>query len=182
MPIYTKTGDGGQTSLLSGRRVDKDDLRVSTYGDVDELNALLGACRAHLADSAMAGLVARVQEELFSLGAQLAAAESAGHAAIPRVKAEWAVELEREIDAADAELPALRHFILPGGSDGACWLHLARTVCRRAERQLVALARSEPVPPEALTYLNRLSDWLFTMARLANHREGSPEPIWRKPT
>ena len=181
MTIYTKTGDTGQTGLLSGRRVDKDDLRVAAYGELDELNAALGVARAQGLDPSIAVSVARVQEELFSLGSQLAAAEKADHPAIPRVRADWTGALEREIDAADAELPGLHSFIIPGGAAGPAWLHLARTVCRRAERALVTLARREPLDPVLAAYVNRLSDWLFTMARLANHRAGTPEPLWRHP-
>ena len=181
MSIYTKTGDAGQTSLLSGRRVDKDDLRVHATGELDELNAVLGVARAQGLDPSIAVSVSRIQEELFSLGSQLAAAEKADSPALPRVKAAWTAALEREIDAADGELPTLRSFILPGGTLGAAWLHGARTVCRRAERAVVTLARHEAVDPVLLGYLNRLSDWLFTMARLANHRAGTQEPVWRKP-
>ncbi|HEY3449082.1 MAG TPA: cob(I)yrinic acid a,c-diamide adenosyltransferase [Myxococcales bacterium] len=182
MGIYTKTGDAGQTGLLSGKRVDKDDVRVAAYGELDELNAVLGLARSLGLDASISVSVGRVQEELFTLGSQLAAAEKADNPALPRVQADWTSALEREIDAADAELPTLRAFILPGGSPAASWLHLARTVCRRAERAVVTLARSEEVDPVLLAYVNRLSDWLFTMARLANHRAGTPEPNWRKPT
>lgn len=181
MGIYTKTGDAGQTGLLSGRRVDKDDVRVAAYGELDELNAVLGVARAQGLDASISVSVGRVQEELFTLGSQLAAAEKADHPAIPRVQAEWTSALEREIDAADQEMPTLRAFILPGGSLGASWLHLARTVCRRAERAVVTLAHREAVDPVLLAYVNRLSDWLFTLARLANHRAGTTEPVWRKP-
>ncbi len=181
MGIYTKTGDAGRTGLLSGRRVDKDDARVAAYGELDELNAVLGLARAQGLDASISVSVGRVQEELFTLGSQLAAAEKADTPALPRVKPDWTSALEREIDAADAEMPTLRAFILPGGSPGASWLHLARTVCRRAERAVVALSHREEVDPILLAYVNRLSDWLFTMARLANHRAGTAEPIWRKP-
>lgn len=181
MRIYTKTGDRGQTGLLSGRRVEKDDARVCAYGEVDELGATLGLARASGLEPGLAGPVARVQEELFTVGSQLAAGENADHPALPRLRAEWVLALEREIDAAEAELPPLRNFILAGGAPAGAWLHLARTVCRRAERRLVSLARAERVDPLLLEYLNRLSDWLFTMARLANHRAGAPEPLWTKP-
>ncbi|MBI5546451.1 MAG: cob(I)yrinic acid a,c-diamide adenosyltransferase [Deltaproteobacteria bacterium] len=182
MSIYTKTGDRGQTALLSGKRVEKDDPRVSSYGELDELSAVLGVSRSQGLDPSIAVSVARIQEELFTLCSQLASAEKSHAAALPRVQAEWVLSQEREIDAADAELPTLRQFILPGGSPGAAWLHLARTVCRRAERSVVTLARREEVDPVVLAYVNRLSDWLFTMARLANHRAGTSEPIWRKPS
>jgi cob(I)alamin adenosyltransferase len=182
MSIYTRTGDRGQTGLLSGRRVEKDDARVAAYGELDELSAVLGLARAHGLQAPIAQLVARVQEELFTLGSQLAAVEAAAaNPAIPRVRPEWVTALEREIDTADTELPALRSFVLAGGSLAGAFLHLARTVCRRAERSIVTLARSEGVDPQLLAYVNRLSDWLFTLARLANHRAGTPEPAWRKP-
>lgn len=182
MRIYTKTGDRGQTGLLSGRRVDKDDPRVAAYGDLDELGSALGLARASGLDERIAAAVVRVQEELFTLGCQLAAAENASNPALPRVRAEWPLAQEREIDAADEELPPLRSFILAGGCPAGAWLHLARAICRRAERSVVALARHEEVDPLVLAYLNRLSDWLFTMARLTNHRADTPEPLWRKPT
>jgi cob(I)alamin adenosyltransferase len=177
--IYTKTGDGGQTGLLGGRRVQKDDPRVAAYGGLDELNAALGLSRAQGLEERIGTSVERAQEELFSACAQLAAGE--GGAAVPRVQPEWVVALEKEIDAADAELPALGHFILPGGTPAAAHLHLARTVCRRAERAVVTLARGEAVDATLLAYVNRLSDWLFTLARLQNHRAGTSERIWSRP-
>jgi cob(I)alamin adenosyltransferase len=179
--IYTKTGDKGQTGLLSGRRVEKDDPRVCAYGELDELNALLGMARAQGLEEHIASSVGRVQEELFSACSQLAAAEKADDPALPRVRAEWVLALEREIDAADRELAPLTGFILPGGTPAAGWLHFARTTCRRAERTVVALSRREPVDPTLLAYVNRLSDWLFTLARLANHRAAVADRPWKKP-
>ena len=181
MGIYTKTGDRGQTGLLDGKRVEKDDTRVCSYGELDELGAVLRLARSYGLDAPLAVAVARVQEELFTLGAQLSGGEPAPSPALPRVRPEWILALEKEIDAADAELPVLRNFVLAGGSPAGAWLHLARTVCRRAERAIVALSHREQVDPTLLAYANRLSDWLFTMARLANHRAGTPEPVWRKP-
>jgi len=203
--IYTKTGDAGQTGLLSGKRVAKDDARVAVSGDLDELNAALGLARAQGLESSIAASVMRIQRELFTLGAQLSAAEKAAHSTgsgqahptIPQLGADWTSVLEREIDAADAELTELHGFILPGGSPGGAALHLARSICRRAERSLVTLARAEAVDPAfregdqpvaptrdavepaLLVYINRLSDWLFTMARLANHHAGTHEPLWQ---
>lgn len=180
MKIYTRGGDGGETSLRGGLRVFKDAARVSCYGEVDELGAVLGLGRAQAGlDPELAGRVARVQAELFTLGAVLSDPSAAGRS--PRLDADATGRLEQEIDAADLELPALRHFVLSGGSAGAAWLHLARATCRRVERAAVALSRAEPVDPSAVVYLNRLSDWLFTMARLANHRAGVGEIEWAGP-
>jgi cob(I)alamin adenosyltransferase len=180
MKIYTKTGDTGETGLIDGSRVPKDHARVAAYGDVDELNAALGVVRTHAEDPALDALLAAVQRDLFALGAQLAdpkerIAERKAKAAISagRVRA-----LERAIDRREAELPALRAFILPGGSRLGAFLHLARTVCRRAERSVVQLARGERVDPALIVYLNRLSDLLFVLARHASHRLGQPEDRW----
>ncbi len=179
MKIYTKTGDGGETGLFGGPRVGKDDGRVSAYGEVDELNAAVGAARACGAPPELEVLLAAVQDRLFSLGAELATPAGARtRARLPAIDASWAGELEEAMDRFDGELPPLRHFILPGGSPLAAALHLARAVCRRAERQVVALHRREQVAPEVLAYLNRLSDFLFVTARLANHRAGVREQRW----
>ncbi len=180
MGIYTKTGDRGETGLLCGRRVGKDDARISAYGDLDELSAFLGAARAARPEARIAAAVERVQHQLFSACAQLSAAEAADKPNVPRVDPNWTRTLELEIDAADAELPPLKNFVLSGGTPAASMLHVARTVCRRAERELVALRRAEPVDETLMIYVNRLSDWLFTMARLENHRAGLPDPIWTK--
>jgi cob(I)alamin adenosyltransferase len=184
MRIYTKRGDDGSTGLFGGPRVGKDDLRVSAYGDVDELNSALGVARSALqADARLADLdrfAARLQSELFDLGAELATPDlDSVKMAVPRTQAEDVLRLEREIDRLEAELPELRAFILPGGTPAAAQLHLCRTVCRRAERLVVALSRKEKVSAHALAYVNRLSDLLFVMARAACHRAGAGEIQWQ---
>ncbi|MGI5862395.1 MAG: cob(I)yrinic acid a,c-diamide adenosyltransferase [Myxococcales bacterium] len=181
MKIYTRGGDKGQTNLLGGKRVGKDDPRVDTYGTVDELNAVLGLARAAGLDAALDAKVARIQHELFAIGSRLATPSEVEAPHLPRIRQEWIDALEAEIDEATAELPPLRQFVLPAGAPAAAALHLARTVCRRAERAIVKLARDEEVAPEAIAYVNRLSDWLFTMARAANHRAGAPEVFWAPP-
>jgi cob(I)alamin adenosyltransferase len=179
MKIYTKTGDAGDTGLFGGPRVAKDDLRVEAYGAVDELNAVLGLARARGGDAELTALVAAAQDQLFTVGASLATPPGAkAQAAVPPVDPAWTAALEGAIDRFETELPPLRHFILPGGSALAADLHHARAVCRRAERRVVALHREAPVAPELLAYLNRLSDFLFVAARVANHRAGAPEVVW----
>jgi cob(I)alamin adenosyltransferase len=179
MKIYTKTGDNGTTGLLGGTRVPKDHLRVAAYGDVDELNALLGVVKAH-ADGKLAVLLGQIQRDLFALGAQLAdpTARVASRKAKATVGAAQTRRLERAIDRAEAGLPALTAFILPGGTSLGAHLHLARTVCRRAERAVVTLNRDTPLEPRLLEYVNRLSDLLFVLARAANHAAGSSEDRW----
>ncbi len=179
MKIYTKTGDAGDTGLFGGPRVRKSDARVEAYGEVDELNAAVGAARAALEDPQVDGHLARIQGVLFCVGAELATPHGAkARSAIPPVEARWAEALEQAMDAWDAELAPLRHFVLPGGTRAAAALHVARCVCRRAERRVVALAASAEVAPEVLPYLNRLSDFLFVAARIANHRARKPEILW----
>ncbi len=185
MAIYTRGGDRGDTALLGGGRVPKSHPRVAAYGDVDELNSALGVARAVLsagdADGLDAGL-ARVQEECFALGALLAAAPGAA-AKLPApydrgLPAAAAARLETEIDAWDAGLAPLKHFVLPGGGAVGAALHLARAVARRAERSCVDLADGGPVPDGVLVYLNRLSTWLFVAARRANKTDGRAETPW----
>lgn len=180
VPIYTGGGDRGETGLFGGGRVQKDDLRVEAYGAVDELNASLGLARTTGLPGELDALLARIQDDLFVLGADLATPPDATVRAdrVVRMEAGAAKALEPEIDRLDAALPPLRTFILPGGSPGGAALHLARTVCRRAERRVVTLARKSGVSPEAVVYLNRLSDLLFVMARSANARAGVPEAPW----
>ncbi len=179
MKIYTKTGDSGQTGLFGGPRVRKDDARVEAFGEVDELNAALGAVRALVEDPDIERELARIQEELFSVGAELATpAEARARASLPRLEPAWAERLEQAMDAWDAELPPLSRFVVPGGTRTAAALHLARATCRRAERRVVALAGASAVDPTALVYLNRLSDFLFVAARLANHRARREETLW----
>jgi cob(I)alamin adenosyltransferase len=179
--IYTRRGDDGSTGLFGGPRVSKDDLRVSVYGDVDELNSALGVAREELTGDLRA-LADSLQTELFTLGAELATPEiDKAPKSVPRIAAADVTRLEQEIDRLTGELPPQTHFLLPAGSRPGALLHLARTVCRRAERNAVQLARSEAVSANALAYLNRLSDLLFTMARAANVRSGAPEVPWIAP-
>lgn len=178
--IYTKTGDDGITGLLGNRRVPKDDIRIEAYGTVDELNAVLGLARAHGLNAASDKLVSQLQDELFAVGSALADPDPAGryHNAI---RAEHASRLEGIIDVLETELKPLSNFILPGGSPAAAQLHLARTVCRRAERLVVKLARQPggDVTSALIVYLNRLSDLLFVMARVENHRAGVADVAWK---
>lgn len=179
--IYTRTGDQGQTSLFGGGRVAKDDIRVAAYGEVDELNAALGVALAVEPLGFQRELLLGIQRDLFAIGGQLASphpekvAKALTKAAIPAARIN---ELEAAIDRAESALPQLSAFILPGGSFKGSLLHLSRTVCRRAERQVVTLDRAEGVPEPILPYLNRLSDLLFTLARLANHQAGLPDHTW----
>jgi cob(I)alamin adenosyltransferase len=179
MKIYTKTGDRGDTGLFGGVRVSKASERVAVYGDVDELNSALGVARAHGHDPPLDTLLQTIQAELFQVGAELATVPGKeDRLGIPFVgDAEIAV-LERAIDAAESELEPLKTFVLPGGSPAAAALHLARCVCRRAERAAVGLGANEPVRGEVVIYLNRLSDLLFVLARLANHRAKVPDVPW----
>lgn len=180
--IYTRGGDGGETSLGDGARRAKDDLRVAAYGTVDEANAAIGIARLHVtgADDEM---LARIQDDMFDLGADLCVpetgrkGESAGVEAL-RITANQVKRLEDEIDAMNAKLAPLESFVLPGGSPAAAHLHLARTISRRAERLMVRLSRSEAVNGEAIKYINRLSDHLFVMARHAN-ADGADDVLWR---
>jgi cob(I)alamin adenosyltransferase len=177
--IYTRTGDGGETALFDGTRVSKAHPRVDAYGHIDELNALLGQVRAAGVPADIDQTLDRIQRDLFAVGAVLADPSSriAARVARARVSAVDIERLEQWIDAAEAELPPLRRFVVPGGSPGAAALHLARTVCRRAERHIVSLG-SETVPAETVTYINRLSDLLFVLARLANRRANVPDREW----
>jgi len=180
MKIYTRTGDGGATALFGGTRVSKADPRVAAYGDVDELNACLGAVRAAGdLSSDLVGLLEELQKDLFAIGARLAdpAEKIAGRVTKVAVAEADVQRLENWIDRLEGELPPLRRFILPGGSRAGALLHLARTVCRRAERSVVALGTAN-VEPQVLAYVNRLSDLLFVVARAVNHRAGQPEVEW----
>ncbi len=182
MKIYTKTGDDGTTGLIGGGRVSKGDRRINCYGTIDELNASIGLA-AVTADLRLVALLREVQNDLFVVGSHLATpAESEHRAALPALDDGIIHRLEMEIDAAEATLPPLRNFILPGGSETGARLHLARTICRRAERLLVDYAEDRPVPATIITYLNRLSDWLFVHARFANATANIADIIWRKPT
>jgi cob(I)alamin adenosyltransferase len=177
--IYTRTGDTGETGLIDGSRVPKDHVRVAACGEVDELNASLGVARAH-AQPELAALIDTVQRDLFSVGAQLG--DPTARVGASKTKAAMSPEhvrrLEEAIDVRQAQLPPLRTFLLPGGSPLGSLLHLARTVCRRAERSVVTLARSEEVDPSVEAYLNRLSDLLFVLARDENLSRNQPEHPW----
>jgi cob(I)alamin adenosyltransferase len=170
--VYTKTGDKGETSLVDGSRVSKADPRVAAYGDVDELNSLLGLARVGLSDAQLDAALGKIQNELFIVGADLASPLTI---AVPRVDDARITEMEQLIDSLLEELDPLREFILPGGTQLGATLHLARTVARRAERMVTVLAAAGEINPHALEYLNRLSDLLFVMARVANHRAGVKE-------
>lgn len=177
MKLYTKGGDGGETDLRGGRRVPKDDIRIAAYGDLDELNAAIGMAVAGLDDDTTIGSLRDVQNRLFDLGAALAA--DAAKDDDPVVSTDDVTKLESCIDAASAEVSELKNFILPGGTEAAARLHLARTVCRRAERTLVSLGGMTTIPRRAIQYLNRLSDLLFAFARLANARASVADVPWR---
>jgi cob(I)alamin adenosyltransferase len=180
MKIYTKTGDTGETGLPGGVRLPKDAGVPECCGTVDELNATLGMVRAGELPSDIDQLLERIQSQLFDLGAEIAR-QGADAPGMPAVGPEHIRALEEAIDRYDAELPPLTNFILPGGTPAAAGLHFARTVCRRAERRLVSLRREIPaLAPHLVVYLNRLSDLLFVLARLANARAGQPETLWRR--
>jgi len=178
--IYTKTGDKGETGLFDGTRVPKDATRVDAYGAVDELNAVLGGVIAFVEDPEFAGILHEIQRDLFAVGARLADPRLAreGRSEKDRFEGDRVTRLESVIDRLEAELPPLRRFILPGGSRAGALLHLARTVCRRAERRIVTLARETEIQPVVITYINRLSDLLFVLARAVNHRAGAEEVPW----
>lgn len=184
--IYTKRGDAGETSLVGGQRLPKDALRIECYGTVDELNSFLGIARTTADElvapypelAGFAGILKRVQHELFNLGSILATLPADVHPRQPRVTAADVAQLERDLDKANEELPALRSFVLPGGSRLDAELHVCRTVCRRAERILVSLSREEDVPADTIIYLNRLSDALFVWSRWVNKVTGAEETLW----
>ncbi len=181
MKIYTKTGDSGDTGLFGGGRVSKDDPRVEAYGDVDELNAVLGLARSAELMPRIDEVLVPIQRDLFSIGALLATPDREKmqqHLTKARISEERIAELEHAIDACDRELEPLQAFILPGGTQKAAALHVARTVCRRAERRVIHLQREVEIPQIVVVYLNRLSDLLFTLARFANTRAGAGEVTW----
>ena len=172
--VYTRTGDDGQTSLVGGARVSKASLRVDAYGDVDELNCVIGVSRSRAHDQDIDDVLGLVQNDLFTLGADLA---SPSEIEVPRIGEQFTKNLEELADRFLAELAPLKEFILPGGDETGAVLHLARTVARRAERRAVALSEVEELNPETIVYLNRLSDLLFILARVVNHRAGIPEKM-----
>jgi cob(I)alamin adenosyltransferase len=183
MKIYTRTGDDGETALFGGGRVSKHHIRVDAYGTVDELNAVLGWCVAEVRDDQIGRRLESLQHDLFTLGAELAtpaAREGRKRPETPALPAARVAEMEAWMDECDAELEELKAFVLPGGTGGAAALHVGRTVCRRAERAVVRLSETEAVDPLVVRYLNRLSDLLFTFARLENHRGGVADTVWRK--
>ena len=184
--VYTKRGDAGPTSLVGGQRVRKDDLRIESYGTIDELNSFIGLARESALELSvgtpalgeLAGILRRVQHELFNAGSELATRAEDLHPKQPRITAAESTQLEREIDRMNEPLPPLRSFVLPGGCALNAQLHICRTVCRRAERICVALAAREPVEPAIVTYLNRLSDALFVWSRWASLQLGAVENLW----
>ncbi len=181
MKIYTRTGDAGETGLFGGGRVAKDHPRVAAYGDVDELSSAIGVARATAPAELFDDLLAGIQRDLFSIGGHLATPDPdkvARALAKADLSADRVAAFEAAIDAAEAELPPLRAFVLPAGTSKAAALHLARTVCRRAERSVIHLAHEVPVPDLFIVYLNRLSDLVFTLARQANHRAGIGDVTW----
>ena len=181
MKIYTKTGDQGSTGLFGGGRVAKDNIRVEAYGDVDELNAVIGMARSVEMMPRIDEVLVPIQRDLFAIGALLATPDRdkmAQHLQKARIDDGRIEELERAIDEGEAELEPLTAFIIPGGTPKAAALHVARTVCRRAERHVVRLQHEVELPPLAVIYLNRLSDLLFTLARVANRRAGAGEVTW----
>jgi cob(I)alamin adenosyltransferase len=181
MTIYTRTGDAGETGLFGGGRVPKDHARVDAYGDVDELNSAIGVARAIPPVAFFDELLEAIQRDLFALGGQLATPdpEKVRTALLKAELSEARIRtFEQEMDQADLQLPELRAFVLPAGTQKATALHLARTVCRRAERKVVALSHDAEVPELFVSYLNRLSDLLFTLARLANHQDGAGDVTW----
>ena len=179
MKIYTKTGDRGDTRLFDGTQVRKHNERVEAYGDVDELNSFIGAAAAFIDDAELVAMLAEIQKDLFSVGAQLAdpGYKERGKAKF-KLSKERITALENAIDSFETELPPLRQFILAGGGHAGALLHVARTVCRRAERRVVSLSENVEVNPSVIEYLNRLSDFLFVIARVVNHREGKQEIPW----
>jgi cob(I)alamin adenosyltransferase len=185
--IYTRTGDDGTTGLVGGQRVKKNDLRIETYGTVDELSSVIGLARNALAGKsgraeALDAWLAWTQDILFNLGSDLATLPADRWEGMPLIEASDALALERAIDHAQKDLEPLANFILPGGSRAGAYLHLARTVARRAERLLFTLAEREPISPDALRYLNRLSDALFVWSRWINAEFGTPEHLWNAKT
>lgn len=177
MNIYTRSGDDGSTGLLGGSRTSKSDRRIDCIGAIDELNAGIGLA-AVSADAQQLAALAVIQNELFVIGSHLATPDGVPAKSVPPIQEAWIARLELEIDSAGQRLPPLRNFILPGGCEASARMHLARTVCRRAERMVVAFAQDHPVSPALIAYLNRLGDWLFVQARLANQLAGVADIVW----
>jgi cob(I)alamin adenosyltransferase len=181
MKIYTKTGDKGETSLYGGKRVSKAAIRIEAYGTVDELNSVIGICRAMNPPQQVDEALLKIQNQLFTLGADLASPlTNRKNKNVPRISENESKFLEELIDKLDSEIEPLRSFILPGGSLLSAHIHFARTVCRRAERLVVQLSQKEKIGTQSIIYLNRLSDFLFVLARWVNHLERKNEIIWTK--
>lgn len=181
MKIYTKTGDKGMTSLFGGKRVWKDDLRIDAYGSVDEINSFLGLAITEISDESIKAVLRKIQNDLFVVGSDLAYPREAEkpNSKVTRVDASFFESLENEIDKFNSDLPDLKHFILPGGTKGASFLHAARTICRRAERNVIKLSKNEEIGENISIYLNRLSDFLFVLARYENHISQTPDVEWK---
>ncbi|GMU86249.1 MAG: ATP--cob(I)alamin adenosyltransferase [Ignavibacteriales bacterium] len=182
MKIYTKTGDGGQTGLFGGGRVAKDSNRIEAYGTVDELNSVLGLIPTECNDPKILEIISFLQNQLFNVGSDLATPldYTSTHFSIPRVGDEQIAQAEKVIDELEAELEPLRNFILPGGTKAASYAHLARTVCRRAERRIVTLSEKEEINKKIVIFVNRVSDLLFVLARYLNKLEGKADTPWKK--
>ena len=186
--VYTRTGDGGETALVGGRRVPKDAPRIEAYGTIDELNAIIGLARVFNAERPKKGkdyrwldeVFRRIQNELFDLGSELATPEDAAYEGMHRVGEAQVTALEKLMDRCQKDLKPLKSFVLPGGGRVGGFLHQARTVCRRAERRVLALARVEAISPWPLRYVNRLSDLLFVLSRWVGHRLGETEYLWER--
>lgn len=176
--IYTKTGDKGQTALFGGKRVGKDDIRIEAYGTVDELNSFIGALIDSISSNDGIAYTNMIQEELFIIGSHLARDPDKVKLKLPELPSSGVDRLEKYIDEMDTELPDLKHFVLPGGNQSISWAHISRTVCRRAERRVVSLSSVEPVDPVIIIYLNRLSDYLFTLARYLAKQSKVEEKLW----
>lgn len=179
MKIYTKTGDAGSTALFGGKRVSKADLRIEAYGTIDEVNSWLGLLRAQPVNASRGEFLISIQNNLFVIGSMLAAEPGNSRIKVPALNPTAVTDLEEAIDRIDGALPPLRNFVLPGGNQSVSYCHLARTVSRRAERRVVALHGQEPADPLVLTYLNRLSDYLFVLARAMAHELGVEETPWK---
>ncbi|MCF8260883.1 MAG: cob(I)yrinic acid a,c-diamide adenosyltransferase [Melioribacteraceae bacterium] len=182
MKIYTKTGDEGKTSLFGGKRVWKDDLRIEAYGNVDELNSLLGLAEAEITQTEVKTIIHSLQNRLFDLGSDLASPvhEGKSYSHIPRINKSYSESIEKLIDDLDCKLDPLKNFILPGGTKGAAILHNARTVCRRVERSIIKLDREENIGDEIKVFINRISDFLFVLARYVNKINGIEDIAWQK--
>jgi cob(I)alamin adenosyltransferase len=179
MKIYTKTGDKGTTALFGGKRVSKADLRIDTYGTVDELNSWIGLVRDLEVNQKRKDVLVEIQDRLFTVGSILATEPGNTKVKIPSLAEADILFLEKEIDAMDAALPPMRFFVLPGGHAAISHCHVARTVCRRSERLIIALHAQETVPDEVIKYINRLSDYLFVLSRMVAHELGAEETPWK---